>query len=60
MNPNMALEGLTASCMSFPLTCISLVLASPDSNDITNFFVKTNLVKKIAKTSTYDISMCLN
>ena len=37
----------------------SLIWASAESNDITNFFVKTNLVQKIALTSTYDISMSL-
>ena len=40
MNQNMAVEGLNASCMSFPWTCISLVLASAESNDNTNFYCK--------------------
>ena len=47
MNQNMAVEGLNASCMSFPWTRFSLFLASAESNDNTNFFVKTNLVQKI-------------
>ena len=42
-----------------PLTCISSFLASTESNDITNFCVKTNLVQTIAFSSTYDIIMSL-
>ena len=45
--------------MSFPLTCISLFLSSAESNGITNFCVKTNLVQTIAFSSTYDIIMSL-
>ena len=36
---------------------VSLFLTSAKSNDITNMFVKSNLVQKIAKTSLYDIIM---
>ena len=37
----------------------SLFLTSVKSNDITNIFVKSILVQKIANTSIYDISMSL-
>ena len=55
----MAVERLNSYCMSFPWTCFSLSLASTESYDITKVFVKTNLVQKIALTSTYDIIMSL-
>ena len=36
---------------------ISIVLTSAKSNDITNIYVKSNLVQKIVHTSIYDIIM---
>ena len=41
------------------LGMFSLLLTSAKSNDITNIFVKSILVQKVACTSIYDISMSL-
>ena len=43
--------------LCYSLGHVFIVLTSAKSKDITNFFVKSILVQKIAKSSIYDISM---
>ena len=54
INQNIAIEGLSASCLSSPWTCFLYFLISAKSNDITKIFVKSFLVQKIAQSSIYD------
>ena len=53
---NIAVEGLNASSMSHT-DMFSIILISAKSNDITNIFVASIIVQKIAYTSIHDIIM---
>ena len=57
IHQNIASEVLNASCNSYPWTCVRYFFITAKSNDITNIFVMSILIQKIAYTSIYDIIM---